>query len=391
VTGRHKKIALLLVLLALLLSTIRLLLPGMVERHMNTVKAAVLSPLSRQTSALHQRLFIADMHADSLLWGRDLSQRAAQGHVDLPRLRQAGVGLQVFSIVTKTPHHLNTRYNTADSDDITWLAIVQGWPVASWFSLPARAEYLGRRLAAYAREPANDFMLIRSRRDLQAYLAHRAQSPGAIAGVLSIEGAHALAGDLQQLDAIYAQGVRIVGLAHFFDNEAGGSAHGAHKRGLTAFGRELVRQMHARQMLVDLAHSSAAVFDEVVRSSPRPVIVSHTGVRGTCKKSRNLTDQQLRQVAATGGLVGIGFWPNAVCGDTPQDIIKAIRYTIDTIGAEHVALGSDFDGAVSTPFDVTGLPQLTAVMLASGFTEREIRLVMGENLLRILQQTLPAS
>jgi microsomal dipeptidase-like Zn-dependent dipeptidase len=80
-----------------------------------------------------------------------------------------------------------------------------------------------------------------------------------------------------------------------------------------------------------------------------------------------------------------------VCGDTPQDIVKAISYTIDTIGAEHVALGSDFDGAVSTPFDVTGLPQLTAVMLASGFTEREIRLVMGENLLRVLQQTLPAS
>jgi microsomal dipeptidase-like Zn-dependent dipeptidase len=358
---------------------------------MNTVKTSVLPPLPRQASALHNELFVADMHADSLLWGRDLAQRAGYGHVDLPRLRQAGVGLQVFSIVTKTPHNLNTRYNTADSDDITWLAIAQGWPVASWFSLPARVEYLARRLVGYTHEPANGFMLITSQSDLQAYHARRAESSGTIAGVLSIEGAHALAGNLQQLDAVYAQGVRIVGLAHFFDNEAGGSAHGAHKQGLTAFGRELVSQLHARHMLIDLAHSSAAVFDEVVRSSPRPVLVSHTGVRGTCKKSRNLTDQQLRQVAATGGLVGIGFWPTAVCGDTPQDIVKAIRYTIDTIGAEHVALGSDFDGAVSTPFDVTGLPQLTAVMLASGFTEREIRLVMGENLLRVLQHTLPAS
>jgi membrane dipeptidase len=391
VKARYKKFLLIFMILLVALAAIRPVVPGMVERRMNRVRTTVMPPLPRQASDLHRQLFVADMHADSLLWDRDLAQRSGYGHVDLPRLSEAGVGLQVFSIVTKTPHNLNTRYNTADSDDITWLALVQGWPVASWFSLPARAKYQIGRLVDYARAPANDFTLITSQRDLQAWLEHRAQSPGALAGLLSIEGAHALGGDLQQLDAMYAQGLRLVGLAHFFDNEAGGSAHGAHKQGLTDFGRELVRQLHARHMLIDVAHSSAAVFDEVVRTSPRPIIVSHTGVKGTCAKSRNLTDQQLQQIAATGGLVGIGFWPNAVCGNELQDIVRAIRYAVDIIGVEHVALGSDFDGAVSQPFDVTGLPQLTAALLENGFTEREIRLVMGENFLRLLQVTLPAN
>ena len=105
----------------------------------------------------------------------------------------------------------------------------------------------------------------------------------------------------------------MVGLAHFFDNAVAGSAHGVEKGGLTALGRELVAELEARSMIVDLAHSSARTIDDVLSIATRPVVASHTGVRGVADNARNLPDDQLRGIAATGGMVGIGFWPTA-CG-----------------------------------------------------------------------------
>jgi microsomal dipeptidase-like Zn-dependent dipeptidase len=121
----------------------------------------------------------------------------------------------------------------------------------------------------------------------------------------------------------------------------------------------------------------------------KPVIVSHTGVKGVCNNNRNLSDDQLRAVADTGGVIGVGFWDVASCGTNAAAIAKAIRYTVGVVGAEHVALGSDFDGAVTEPFDSSGMALITEALLQQGVLEHDIRLIMGENVARVLSQTLP--
>jgi len=210
-----------------------------------------------------------------------------------------------------------------------------------------------------------------------------------VAGLLGLEGAHALEGDVANVDALYDAGFRMLAPTHFFDTEFGGSAHGVRKGGLTEKGRELVRRLEAKRMLLDLAHASHASIDDALAIATRPVVVSHTGVRGTCDNARNLSDAQLRAIAATGGVIGIGFWDTAVCGGDARAIARAIAYAVRVAGAGHVALGSDFDGAVTTPFDASGLALLTDALLREGLSEADVRAVMGENTLALLARTLP--
>jgi microsomal dipeptidase-like Zn-dependent dipeptidase len=145
----------------------------------------------------------------------------------------------------------------------------------------------------------------------------------------------------------------------------------------------------AKKMVIDLAHASAATIDDVLRMATRPVVVSHTGVRGTCANQRNLDDAQLAAISANGGLIGIGFWETAVCGGDARAIARAVAHAKNVAGFEHVALGSDFDGAVTTPFDVTGLPQITQALLDAGLDQTAIEAVMGGNARRLLKKLLP--
>jgi len=209
------------------------------------------------------------------------------------------------------------------------------------------------------------------------------------AGLLAIEGAHALDDDPRNLGEVADLGVRMISPAHFFDTAFGGSAHGVDQGGLTALGRELVARMEARSVLLDVAHASARTIDDALEVSTRPVIASHTGVRGVCDNARNLSDAHLRGIAETGGVLGIGFWPTACGGDDPASIARSIRYAVDVAGVEHVGLGSDFDGAVPVPFDATGLVQLTDALLEAGLGEEAVAMVMGGNVRRLLSETLP--
>jgi microsomal dipeptidase-like Zn-dependent dipeptidase len=147
--------------------------------------------------------------------------------------------------------------------------------------------------------------------------------------------------------------------------------------------------MEAKKMTVDLAHASAKTIDDVLAIATRPVVVSHTGVKGTCDNQRNLSDEQLKGIARTGGVIGIGYWETAVCGKDAKAIAQAIRYTANLVGVEHVGLGSDFDGAIAAPFDTTGLVQITDALIAEGFSDDEIGKIMGRNALRVLIQNLP--
>jgi microsomal dipeptidase-like Zn-dependent dipeptidase len=309
--------------------------------------------------------------------------------VDVPRLQEGGVALQVFSVVSKTPWGLNIQRNDDRSDQVTLLALAQGWAPKTWTSLKERAVYQARRLFRMAALSRGKLVVLKSRGDLSSFLEKRRQDPSLVAGLLALEGAQVLEGQAANVEAMDVAGYRMVGLAHFFDNEVAGSAHGVTKGGLTPMGREVVHRLEEKAMLVDLAHSSPRTFEEVVAAARRPVVVSHTGVRGTCDNVRNLSDEQLRGVARTGGVVGIGFWDTAVCGTDVQAIVRALRYAVGVAGIEHVALGSDFDGAVTTPFDASGLPLLTEALLTDGFGEAEIAAVMGGNVRRLLEQTLP--
>ena len=142
-------------------------------------------------------------------------------------------------------------------------------------------------------------------------------------------------------------------------------------------------------MLVDISHASTATIDDVLAMARRPVVASHTGLRGVADNNRNLTDGQAAGIAATGGLIGVGFWPTACGGDDPAAIARAIRYAVDIAGLEHVGLGSDFDGAVPVPFDASGLVLLTDALIDLGFADDEIAKVMGGNARRLLAEVLP--
>ncbi|HEX6375298.1 MAG TPA: dipeptidase [Allosphingosinicella sp.] len=358
--------------------------PGIVEGGRNKVVATPLPAIGDRARALHPRLAIADMHADTLLWQRSLLDPARRGQVDLPRLEAGNVALQVFSSVTKTPKKQNYDANGADTDNITLLAIAQLQPPRTWTSLLERSLWHGQKLARAEAASHGRLRIVRSGIDVRRLLADRSAGRRVTGALLSIEGLQNLEGRLDSLGRLHAAGFRMAGLAHFFDNELGGSMHGLAKAGLTPFGRRIVREMERRGMIVDIAHSSHAAVADVLAMAKRPVVSSHGGVQATCQVNRNLSDDEIRGIARTGGLIGIGYWQGAVCDLSPAAIAAAIAHVRDLVGVDHVALGSDFDGAVTTGFDSAGLINVTQALVDRGFTDEEIAKVMGGNLLRLL-------
>ena len=366
-------------------------LPGIVDRRMNTVAEAPHVVVSDSARQLHQLLTIADLHADQLLWARDPLARATHGHVDVPRMQDGNVALQVFSVVTKTPRDMNYDANTAATDNITLLALVQRWPLASLTSLRARAIHQADRLHDAVARSGGTLMLVTDTTSLRSFLVARARNPRVHGALLAIEGLHALDGELGSVDSLHAHGFRMMGLTHFFDNEVAASAHGVTHAGLTPLGRQVIARMEALHIVVDLAHVAPQAVREVLAMATRPVVVSHTGVAATCPGPRNLTDDQLRAIAANGGVIGIGYWEAAVCTLGAASIAKAIRHAVNIAGIDHVGLGSDFDGATATPFDTGGLAEITQALLNEGFAPAEIRQVMGGNVMRLLSAVLSGS
>ncbi len=377
-----------LAVLVVLAGLTSLLLPGLLDKRFNGIHPGELAPLSADAKQLHASLRIVDLHADPLLWNRDLLQRATYGHTDIPRLIEGNVGLQVFSAVTKSPRGQNYERNAGDTDRITDLVMLQRWPTATWGSLFERAQYQARKLHDFAEQSEGVLSLIQHREDLDLYLARRNNDQRITAGLLSIEGLHCLEGELQNVDRLHAAGYRMMGLTHFFDNELGGSAHGLSGEGLTQFGRDVVRRMDALGIIVDVAHASPQMITDVLDMAKRPIVVSHGGVQGTCPGPRNLSDEHVRRIGENGGVIGIGYWDAAICDVSPAGYARAARHVVDIAGIGHVALGSDFDGAVKPPFDTSGIAHITQGLMSAGFSEEQIRLIMGENALRLLRSAL---
>lgn len=360
------------------------ILPSLIDTRMNTLSARPLPTISPEAATLHRSIPVVDLHNDLLLWSRDPQRLNERGHSDLPRLRQGNVRVQVFSAVIRTPRGQNYDRNAADSDRQLPLLIAQAWPPETWRSDYARAAHQAVRLHRLA---GPELKVARTAADLAEVLEGPAAGP--LAGILAIEGMHALEGDLENLPRLFNLGYRVFGLVHFFDNRLGGSAHGVAKGGLTDFGRRVVRWIERNEGIVDLAHASPALIDEVLRAATRPVVVSHTGVQATCPGPRNLSDEQLRRIAGAGGLVGIGFWPEATCGEDVASVVRSVRHAIEVAGVDAVALGSDFDGATRAPFDAAGLAHLTQGLLDAGLTYDQVQAVIGGNAARVLQELLP--
>ncbi len=326
---------------------------------------------SEHARALHDAHPAIDLHADTLMWARwfgydmleahepPLWRAALAGHIDLPRLREGGVGAQFFGLVS-LPVTERVRGNARVVDD----------QIDILHDLTTRhPEFI--RLAKTAAD------IEACRRD------------GAIAALLGIEGAHALEGNLDRVDAFAARGVRYLGLMHFSANEAGYPAYGRGRRdeGLTPWGFDLVRRCEAAGVIVDLAHINRRGFLDACSVATRPPIVSHTGVLGAYEHWRNIDDAQLRAVADKGGVIGVIFYPRYLGGSGLDAVVKHLLHIVDVVGEDAPALGSDWDGfIIPTPSlaDPRGLPLLTDALLQAGVSERVIAKILRINALRVL-------
>jgi len=363
--------------------------PGYVERGRNQVAEHAPYLISDRAQTLHDSLTIGDWHADSLLWNRDLSERGVYGQVDLPRLIEGNVALQVFTAVTKSPAGQNYDGNDTESfDNITPLVMAQLWPMRTWWNLTERALYQAEKLVDLQMAAPESLKIIRTIADLEEVISRRAAGEKIVGGLLGIEGAHPLDGDMANLLRLESAGYRLVALQHFFDNELGGSLHGRTNAGLTEFGKAVVEEVERRGLILDVAHSSEQVVEDVLAMVDMPIILSHTGMRSVCETKRNIPVERMQRIAATGGVIGIGYWQEVTCDDSPTGIANSILAATDALGFDAVSLGSDFDGSVATSLDASELAAITQELLKLEMSEDNIRKVMGENLLRVMRARL---
>lgn len=379
----------LLVLLVLGAAAFFAFAPGIVEKGMNKVEPAALPEVSDQTRELHDSLQIIDMHSDTLLWDRDLLDRSDRGHMDLPRLEDGNVALQVFSSVSKSPKGQNYDSNTDETDNITLLTVAQLQPPRTWGSLLQRSLFHAEKLQNAVDDSGGELRFIRTRGDLDQLISDREDGQEVTGALFSVEGLQNLEGDFDNLETLYDAGLRMAGFTHFFDNEVAGSMHGVEKGGLTDLGRQVFEEMERRGIVVDIAHASHEAVAQMLQMATKPVVLSHGGVQATCDVNRNLTDEEVRGVAATGGVVGVGYWDAAVCELTVEAVVDAIDHVVEVGGIETAGLGSDYDGSTTVGWDTSELAAITQELVNRGYDETEIAAIMGGNTLRVLRATLP--
>jgi membrane dipeptidase len=225
----------------------------------------------------------------------------------------------------------------------------------------------------------------------------RAKSEGKVAGILSLEGAEGLEGDLGVLRMMYRLGVRWIGLTWNHRNQAADGLNEVRTAGgLTDFGVRLIEEMNRLGMIVDIAHLAPIGVQQVFQVCKSPVVASHANAQALCPVPRNLTDAQLEQVAASGGVVGVTYVPSFVTdGQEPATLdmlIDHIDHIVRVAGIDHVGLGSDFDGFGGSPpmglEDVSCVPNLTARLLARGYAEANVQQILGGNWLRVIRQVM---
>lgn len=333
---------------------------------------------------------------------RRFLERSDLGHIDLPRAREGGLGGGFFAIFTANPRMERFRRPVLDDEG-------REVPGAFTMALPPRLDR--RRALAYTVACTSDLLRIVAEADGAVALVRtaaelrRCLTDGTFAAILHIEGVAALDTGLEALDVLHAAGLRSLGPVWSRPNAF---AHGVPfdfprdpdtGPGLTVAGARLVRRCNALGVMIDLSHMNARGFWDVARVSDAPLVATHSNAHALCPSPRNLTDAQLDAVRDSGGVVGVNFHVGFLRADgdgsgephTPlTEIVRHAHYIADRIGVEHVALGSDWDGATMPTDlgDVTGLPRLMEALADGGFGPSDLEAVAHGNWLRVLEATI---
>lgn len=317
-------------------------------------------------------MWIADCHADTLsklliLEDEEMSLHRSEPrhHSDFPRMEEADLRLQVFSI----------------------------------FTMPYEAGHYGavrslQMMQIYQQDVAKypEFKLVTRASDLADF----ENSDYKLYGVFSMEGASPLCGDLKMLDVFYRQGLRAIGLTWNHRNELADGLGVESNYGLTPFGRQVIQRMNELGMVVDLAHINEAGYWEALELSKSPVIVSHANAKKLCGHRRNLNDEQLDALKAQGGFIGVCFETSFLNENKTEasldDVIRHIDYLCERMGPDHVAFGSDYDGIQATPKgleDVSCFPRVLERLEALGYSENDRAKIAYQNVLRVYREVLP--
>jgi membrane dipeptidase len=369
---------------------------------------------------IHREALVVDMHTDVLLQvlrGADISKKLDVGHVDLVRLKEGAVDVQFFAV----------------------------WPNPELYKpdrMYQHTAYMIDVLERIIRENQNKIVLTRSPQEIR-----EAVTKGKIAGCIGVEGGTAIENDLNKLRKLYDRGVRYLGLTWNDSHEWASSAQDEVSKkylgykGLTAFGYEVIREMNDLGMMIDVSHSGDRTFWDVIKTSTKPIIASHSCTKALRWHYRNLNDNQIKAIGQNGGVIFINFYPGyldydfghkydklkkssavyldsmkKVYGDDHlgyrkfrseyykentisfrpklEIIVDHMDYIIRLIGEDHVGLGSDFDGISITPKgleDVSDMAQLTRCMLARGYSEKRIQKILGDNFMRVFEQVSNAA
>ena len=373
----------------------------------NGVTSGGQRPIPDAARQFHAQLFVADLHADTLLWRRDLLRRHDRGHVDVPRLLEGNVGMQVFTVVTKYPLSIREgRFHQRSFNLVGLLTFAtRWWDPSSWFSLRQRADRQRDDLLRAARTSPR-IRFVRSRKELSRARMDREDGEDVVAALLGLEGLHWLPTSEKKARTevlrLFDSGFRMISPTHHFDNNFAGSSTGIQRPGLSRAGKAAVREMFQLNIVVDLAHASDETMKDVLavaRAVGGSVVVSHTGVRATCEHRRNLSDDSVKAIVEAGGLIGVGLWREAVCGHSVMSTVKAMCHIKKiTDCSSCIALGSDFDGSVTTAVDASALDYVTAELRSEHvrdytscepFSDDEIRGIMGENAYDYFMKHLP--
>jgi len=319
---------------------------------------------------IHACTTVVDAHCDTLTvlksQKRQLGNLSKEGHIDLPRLILGGVNVQFFaSFVSYVSPGIRTDNPLARALEIFDVF------------------YQEMALATDRVEPAFSY------NDIERIVAGQK-----IAALLAVEGGEALAGRIEVLRMFYRLGVRCITLTWNDRNElADGASEYGTGGGLSSFGTAVVKEMNRLGMLIDVSHLSPQGFWDVLKNSEKPVIASHSNTRSICEHQRNLSDDQIKSLAAQGGVMGLCFYPDFVGKKEPSldMLLDHAVHVADMAGVDCLGLGSDFDGIECTLpelSDVTCLPVVTEGLFKRGFSQTDVQKILGGNFLRVLSQVL---
>ena len=332
-----------------------------------------------------RRAPVVDLLVGSALF-RDSFVVGGRGHVDLPRARAVGVNVVGLTIATRWP---NLRGSLSG-----WHFRSLGMPAGVMRTNMAMAEWLIGRIEGWCDQSGGGLVIVRSRADLERCLA-----PGGPVGILlGIQGGHVLDGSLANVARLQAVGVRMFAPAHVMDNALVGSGTGRLSGGFTDYGREVIAELEAQSIMVDLAHMSVRGIEAALSLLRRPFVLSHTGltdVAGSASRlrrfsaaTRNVPASLAGEIGAAGGLVGIALATQLLGGSTMAAVVRMFRAALQAAGPDHVAIGSDMDGALRMLIDVEGLPAIADALLESGLDETLVAGVMGANAVALLRAAL---